>query len=169
MLCSQFFQFFTDVFVTVRHCSSLFVTLPNSSELFFFFLNFNAILHLLKKSTLWGFQMSTRNHMYFSCSKFYRCLPIACRWLNWQNVWYNYIEFRLKAKTCRVYVRNKVYVDQMLFFTNRAGYCWAGIGTGGNYPGGNCHRRENARRDKSPGKTPAGKTPAGKSPATIYY
>ena len=31
----------------VRHCSSLFVTVPNSSELLF--LNFNAILHLLKK------------------------------------------------------------------------------------------------------------------------
>ena len=36
------------LFVTVRHCSSLFVTVPNSSELFFF-LNFNAILRLLKK------------------------------------------------------------------------------------------------------------------------
>ena len=36
--------------------------------------------------TLCGFQMSTRNRMYFSCSKFYRCLPIAWRWLNWQNV-----------------------------------------------------------------------------------
>ena len=39
MLCSHIFQFFTDLFVTVRHCSLLFVTVftvPNSSELVFF-------------------------------------------------------------------------------------------------------------------------------------
>ena len=59
MLCSQLFQFFTDVrvlycsslFVTVRHCSSLSVTVRYCSEQFrtVFFLNFDAILHLLKK------------------------------------------------------------------------------------------------------------------------
>ena len=34
MLCSQLFQFFTDVFVTVRYCSSLFVTVRYCSEQF---------------------------------------------------------------------------------------------------------------------------------------
>ena len=60
MLCSQLFSFFTDVFVTVRHCSSLFVTVrycsllfvtvPNSSELFFskFQCNFTFIEKVIK-------------------------------------------------------------------------------------------------------------------------
>ena len=34
MLCSQLFQFFTDVFVTVRYCSLLFVTVRYCSEQF---------------------------------------------------------------------------------------------------------------------------------------
>ena len=70
-----------------------------------------------------------------------------CDISRYRNRIVNYIEFRLKAKTCRVKVRNKGYVDQMLFLYQ----------PGGILLGGNWHRREIPGRKLSP----AGKRPPG--------
>ena len=58
------------LFVTVRHCSSLFVTVRHCSLLFqtdpnCFFLNFDAILHLLKWIKKYNFVYCCVRHRYF--------------------------------------------------------------------------------------------------------
>ena len=54
-------RYCSSLFVTVRHCSLLFIAVPNC----IFFVNFNAILHLLKKIKLYNFVYCCVRHRFF--------------------------------------------------------------------------------------------------------